>query len=68
VNGTFTFTVHGMGSDGSIFQFHSTEHFDVRLDGTRTGLALQRLTGHTKAPCRVVGIGRARRMICLTRS
>jgi len=34
VNGTFTFTVHGKGSDGSTFRFHTTEHFNVRPDGT----------------------------------
>ena len=33
-NGTFTFTVHGTGSDGSTFRFHSTEHFNERPDGT----------------------------------
>jgi hypothetical protein len=34
VNGTFTFTVHGTGSDGSTFRFHTTEHFNQRPDGT----------------------------------
>jgi hypothetical protein len=34
VNGTFTFTVHGIGSDGSTFNNHVTEHFNVRPDGT----------------------------------
>ena len=34
VNGTFTFTVHGEGSDGSTFRNHVTEHFNVRPDGT----------------------------------
>jgi opacity protein-like surface antigen len=34
VNGTFTFTVHGTGSDGSTFRFHTTEHFNARPDGT----------------------------------
>ena len=34
VNGTFTFTVHGTGSDGSTLRFHSTDHFNVRPDGT----------------------------------
>jgi hypothetical protein len=34
VNGTFTFTAHGTGSDGSTFKNHVTEHFNVRPDGT----------------------------------
>jgi hypothetical protein len=34
VNGTFTFNVHGTLSDGSTFSHHSTEHFNVRPDGT----------------------------------
>jgi hypothetical protein len=34
VGGTFTFSVHGMGSDGSSFQNHSTEHFNQRPDGS----------------------------------
>ena len=34
VNGTFTFTVHGVGSDGSTFSNHATDHFNVRPDGT----------------------------------
>ena len=34
VNGTFTFTVHGTGSDGSTFKNHATEHFNQRPDGT----------------------------------
>ena len=34
VNGTFTFTVHLTGSDGSTVRTHFTEHFNVRPDGT----------------------------------
>jgi hypothetical protein len=34
--GTFTFTVHGTGSDGSTIDFHVTEHFTVNPDGTVT--------------------------------
>src|SRR5918993_412074 len=34
VNGTFTFTAHGTGSDGSTFKNHATEHFNERPDGT----------------------------------
>lgn len=34
VNGTFTFNVRGTGSDGSTFNNHVTEHFNVRPDGT----------------------------------
>lgn len=34
VNGTFTFNVHGTGSDGSTFSNHVTDHFNVRPDGT----------------------------------
>jgi hypothetical protein len=33
-NGTFTFTAHGTGSDGSTFKNHVTEHFNQRPDGT----------------------------------
>jgi hypothetical protein len=34
VNGTFTFTARGQGSDGSTFSNHVTDHFNVRPDGT----------------------------------
>jgi hypothetical protein len=34
VNGTFTFTAHGTGSDGSTFNNHVTDHFNERPDGT----------------------------------
>jgi hypothetical protein len=34
VNGTFTFNVHGTGSDGSTLRNHSVEHFNVRPDGS----------------------------------
>jgi len=34
VNGTFTFTVHATGSDGSTVKTHLTEHFNERPDGT----------------------------------
>jgi len=34
VNGTFTFTVRGTGSDGSTFRNHVTEHFNERPNGT----------------------------------
>ena len=34
VNGTFTLSVRGKGSDGSRLSFHSTDHFNVRPDGT----------------------------------
>jgi hypothetical protein len=34
VNGTFTFNVHGTGSDGSTFSNHNTGHFNTRPDGT----------------------------------
>jgi hypothetical protein len=34
VNGTFTFNVHGKGSDGSTFRNHNNEHFNQRPDGT----------------------------------
>lgn len=34
VNGTFTFNLHGTGSDGSTVSVHQTEHFNVRPDGT----------------------------------
>jgi hypothetical protein len=33
VNGTFTFNVHGTGSDGSTFRNHVTEHFNERPNG-----------------------------------
>lgn len=33
-NGTFTFTVHGSGDDGSTFKHHETEHFNSRPDGS----------------------------------
>lgn len=32
-NGTFTFTVHGTGSDGSKLRFHETAHFGVSATG-----------------------------------
>jgi hypothetical protein len=34
VNGTFTFSARGKGSDGSRLSNHVTEHFNVRPDGT----------------------------------
>jgi hypothetical protein len=34
VNGTFTFNVHGKGSDGSTFHNHVTDHFNVTPNGT----------------------------------
>jgi hypothetical protein len=34
VNGTFTFNLHGTGSDGSTLSTHQTDHFNVRPDGT----------------------------------
>lgn len=34
VNGTFTFSVRGTGSDGSTFSNQSVEHFNTRPDGT----------------------------------
>ena len=34
VNGTFTFSVHGSGSDGSTLSNHVTEHFNQLPDGT----------------------------------
>jgi hypothetical protein len=34
VNGTFTFSVRGRGSDGSRFTNHVTDHFNERPDGT----------------------------------
>jgi hypothetical protein len=34
VNGTFTFTIHAAGSDGSTVKTHITEHFNERPDGT----------------------------------
>jgi hypothetical protein len=33
-NGTFTFNVQGMGSDGSTLSNHSNEHFNERPDGS----------------------------------
>lgn len=33
VNGTFTITVHGTGSDGSTFKYHDTDHFNVTPSG-----------------------------------
>jgi hypothetical protein len=34
VNGTFTFNAHATGSDGSTVSLHTTDHFNVRPDGT----------------------------------
>jgi hypothetical protein len=34
MNGTFTFNARGVGSDGSTFRNHVTDHFNVRPDGT----------------------------------
>lgn len=34
VTGTFTFSVHGTGSDGSTLRNHVNAHFNVRPDGT----------------------------------
>ena len=34
VNGTFTFSVRGTGSDGSTFSNQNVEHFNVIPDGT----------------------------------
>jgi hypothetical protein len=34
VNGTFTFNVHGVGSDGSTFSNNNVEHFNARPDGS----------------------------------
>ena len=34
VNGTFTFSVRGTGSDGSTFRAQQVEHFNARPDGT----------------------------------
>jgi len=34
VNGTFTFSVRGTGSDGSTFSNHIVEHFNVRPSGS----------------------------------
>ncbi len=34
VNGTFTFNIRGVGSDGSTFTNHHVEHFNVRPDGS----------------------------------
>lgn len=34
VNGTFTFSVRGTGSDGSTFSNQNVEHFNQRPDGT----------------------------------
>ncbi len=33
-NGTFTFNVHGTGSDGSTFRTHFLDHFNERPDGS----------------------------------
>ena len=33
VNGTFTFTAHGTGSDGSAFKVHETDHFNTTPTG-----------------------------------
>jgi hypothetical protein len=33
VNGTFTFTVHGTGSDGSTINVHETDHFNTTPTG-----------------------------------
>jgi hypothetical protein len=33
VNGTFTITVHGTGSDGSTFKVHETDHFNTTPTG-----------------------------------
>jgi len=33
VNGTFTFTAHGAGTDGSTFTFHLTDHFNATPTG-----------------------------------
>jgi len=33
-NSTFTFNIHGTGSDGSTFTNHVTEHFNARPSGT----------------------------------
>ncbi len=34
VNGTFTFNIHGTGSDGSTLRNHVTDHFNERPNGT----------------------------------
>ena len=34
VNGTFTFNLHGTGSDGSTVSINFMDHFNVRPDGT----------------------------------
>jgi hypothetical protein len=34
VNGTYTFNLNGIGSDGSTLSFHVMGHFNVRPDGT----------------------------------
>jgi hypothetical protein len=34
VNGTFTFNLHGTGSDGSTLNTHQVDHFNERPDGT----------------------------------
>ena len=34
VNGTFTFNLHGTGSDGSTISTHQVDHFNARPDGT----------------------------------
>jgi hypothetical protein len=33
-NGTFTFTLHATGSDGSTVSTHQAEHFNERPDGS----------------------------------
>lgn len=33
-NGTFTFTAHGTGDDGSTVDNHVTDHFNLRPDGS----------------------------------
>jgi hypothetical protein len=33
VNGTFTITVHGTGSDGWAFKVHETDHFNTTPTG-----------------------------------
>ena len=34
MNGTFTFSVRGTGSDGSTFANQNVDHFNLRPDGT----------------------------------
>ena len=34
VNGTFTFSLHGTGSDGSTISINLSQHFNVRPDGS----------------------------------